>query len=369
MQPTKQSGRSQPVARALGAVISALLVVPGCFRGATNSIPEFTLLGLSQVGRELTSYSIPSLGITGTFQGSNISLASTTLTAFTPLVATFTTTGTSVAVGSVVQESGVTSNSYVTNLVYTVTGTDGSTRDYTVTLTAPRTYGGSSLRIWLKADELALNDGDTVSTWNDLSGLGNNFTQGTPANRPVYRVNQVNGLPAVTIRQATGQSLGLSGASSMYVNNSGSLFAVFKTIQTNAIGTTFLNLGGNQGRQFDISFPTFNFNYGRNGIGSHYTSAFALPSSYLAVGAIQVLQTSSNEIWNGDLKGNVTVAINDYSGAADQTSGYLSNGLLDADLAELLYFNAALSQNETDKVFCYLRNKYNLSATNTSCGL
>ncbi len=53
----------------------------------------------------------------------------------TALVATYTTTGKSLTVGSVVQASGTTANSFTNPLVYTVTAADNSTATYTVTVT------------------------------------------------------------------------------------------------------------------------------------------------------------------------------------------------------------------------------------------
>jgi hypothetical protein len=72
-------------------------------------------------------------------------------------------------------------------------------------------YGGSSggvglrmviahtagQKLWLKADDLALTDGDPVDTWTDASGSLNDFTQ-TGATRPIYKINRINGMPAVT---------------------------------------------------------------------------------------------------------------------------------------------------------------------------
>ena len=52
------------------------------------------------------------------------------------LVASFTTTGASVAVGDVAQVSGTTVNDFSDPVTYTVTAADGSTQDYTVTVTA-----------------------------------------------------------------------------------------------------------------------------------------------------------------------------------------------------------------------------------------
>ncbi|OYV67274.1 MAG: hypothetical protein B7Z74_09845, partial [Deltaproteobacteria bacterium 21-66-5] len=51
------------------------------------------------------------------------------------LVATFTTTGSSVKVGTTVQTSGTTANNFTSPVVYTVTAADASTVPYTVTVT------------------------------------------------------------------------------------------------------------------------------------------------------------------------------------------------------------------------------------------
>ena len=53
------------------------------------------------------------------------------------------------------------------------------------------------LALWLKADTLALVDGDAVITWSGVSGNGNDATQGTVANRPTYLADVLNDLPVV----------------------------------------------------------------------------------------------------------------------------------------------------------------------------
>lgn len=55
----------------------------------------------------------------------------------------------------------------------------------------------TSLKVWLKADALVLNDLDAVATWADQSGNGNDFTQATSTARPTYRTAQLNGQPGV----------------------------------------------------------------------------------------------------------------------------------------------------------------------------
>ncbi len=335
-----------------------------------SSIPTATPLSTS---KDITAYSIPSLGITGIINGTQISLASDTLTSFSPLVARFTTTGKTVTVAGINQVSDVTSNSYSSNLTYVVTAEDGSTKNYTVTLTAPRTYGGGSLVIWLKADSLALSDGALVSTWPDMSGYGNHFTQATASKQPTYRTNQVNGLPALQFRQATIQNMVISsGGVNLYIDDNASFFFVFKLIQTNAAGTTILNINGSNGREMALTDPSGQYLQCRNGVSCSQTSGAVIDrSSFVAIGSIQIQGATVNEIWNGDLKGVIAATGGNfnYVGGASPGTSYLPNGNLDADFAEVLFFNTALSQTEIDKIFCYLRAKYNLISTNTSCGI
>ncbi len=47
----------------------------------------------------------------------------------------------------------------------------------------------TNLTLWLEAKSLVLGDNSPVSTWNDKSASGFNFTQGTAINQPTYRAN------------------------------------------------------------------------------------------------------------------------------------------------------------------------------------
>lgn len=53
-----------------------------------------------------------------------------------------------------------------------------------------------SLIGWWKADTLVLNDGDPISSWSDSSASGYTMTA-AGVNRPTYKTNQKNSLPAV----------------------------------------------------------------------------------------------------------------------------------------------------------------------------
>lgn len=82
--------------------------------------------------KEITAYSIN--GSSGNITGNTITVNLTSGTDVTALVAEFTTTGQSVAVGGFVQQSGLTANDFTNSVTYIVTAEDGSTFDYTVSI-------------------------------------------------------------------------------------------------------------------------------------------------------------------------------------------------------------------------------------------
>jgi hypothetical protein len=88
--------------------------------GSAKAITAFSLLGVSGVVDESAKTITVALPY-----GANVTL----------LVATFTTTGASVQVGSTVQLSGTTANNFTGSVTYTVTAADSTTAIYTVTVT------------------------------------------------------------------------------------------------------------------------------------------------------------------------------------------------------------------------------------------
>ncbi|EMY69325.1 hypothetical protein [Leptospira vanthielii] len=270
---------------------------------------------LPSIPKEILEYSIPSLGVTGMIRGNQIVITSETITSIASYVANFKTNGSSVTVDGTEQISGVTSNSYAAPLKYIVTGVDGSTNEYIVQMVAPRVLGAGSLRLWFKADQLTLNNGDGIATWSDVSGYGNHISQANAIQRPVFLMNQVNGYPAAEFRSSITSRMDLSsGAVGLYLTNSGSVFFVMRLIDTITGGITLLNLHGGQGREISINHPISQYLVCRNGASCAIISALPISKAeFLAVGSVQVLMTTAREYWNGSLKGQVPVSY-DYSG-------------------------------------------------------
>lgn len=82
--------------------------------------------------KAITAYSL--VGVSAIISGSSITVTVPYGTDVASQAATFTTTGTSVAVGSTAQTSGTTLNDFTNPVIYTVTAANGSTVTYTVTV-------------------------------------------------------------------------------------------------------------------------------------------------------------------------------------------------------------------------------------------
>ncbi len=85
------------------------------------------------VAKEITAFSL--LGVNGVISGSNIAVVLPSGSNVSSLIAAFTVTGTSVKVGNTIQTSAITANDFTNPVIYTVIALDGSTTNYTVTVT------------------------------------------------------------------------------------------------------------------------------------------------------------------------------------------------------------------------------------------
>jgi len=98
-----------------------------------------TVTPAAGAAKALTAFSFQGLAppVTGTINEAAHTIALTVPagTSLTALVATFTSTGTSVRVGATPQVSGTTPNNFTSPVTYTVTAADASTQNYVVTVT------------------------------------------------------------------------------------------------------------------------------------------------------------------------------------------------------------------------------------------
>ena len=110
-------------------VLLLAAVVAGCGESHTNNVPPNS-------NKAITAFSLN--GASGAINEAAKTIAVTmpfSTPSVTALVATFSTTGKSVKVGATTQISGITPNNFTNPVLYTVTATDGTAVNYTVTVT------------------------------------------------------------------------------------------------------------------------------------------------------------------------------------------------------------------------------------------
>jgi len=176
----------------------ALLVVAvaaGCSSGSSGSSSSAAVSSAAAI----TAYSLA--GAPGTIDESakTITVAKPSMTGPTTMVATFTTTGASVKVGTMTQMSGTTPNNFTNPVVYTVTAADGTAVTYTVTVTMA-TSSAKSITAYSLAgvtgniNETAKTIAVTQPNGTNVTALiatftttGTSVTVGTPAVTQVSR--------------------------------------------------------------------------------------------------------------------------------------------------------------------------------------
>jgi len=118
----------------------AVLIVNALFAGcrvANDAAPVGTTAGAATSAKAITAFGFANPTAAGAISESTMSIAVSVPagTDVRALVATFTTTGVSVRVGTTAQVSGTTPNDFTSPVLYTVTAIDGTTATYTVIVT------------------------------------------------------------------------------------------------------------------------------------------------------------------------------------------------------------------------------------------
>ena len=154
----------------------------------------------ANTAKAMTAFSFTSPAATGTIMGTNIAVTVPFGTDVTALVATFTSTGASVKVGSAVQTSGTTTNSFSGPVTYTVVASDGSTQAYVVTVTVAANSGKSitafsfaSLSVTGTINESAKTISVAVPYNTDVTGLVATFSVSAGASVKVGSAVQTSG--------------------------------------------------------------------------------------------------------------------------------------------------------------------------------
>ena len=224
--------------------------------------------------------------------------------------------------------------------------------------------------IWLDASNIdgsnnsTLTNGASVATWGDKSGIGNDATQATGAAQPIYvESSSLNGQPALQF-DGGDDRMQLGDLSAQFPT--AATFFVVARPDDDTMYSAFGNRnnderwrGGNWNEATPGSFRNSRANNNPASnvptSGSHIFAFVSNSSEYLAL----VDGFSAN----GNLGANY------HSGSGkDWTIGSNGSGNgadFNGDIAELVFFNTALTAEETNNVGGYLAEKYGVTSSYT----
>ncbi|UKA57985.1 hypothetical protein [Arthrobacter sp. FW306-2-2C-D06B] len=204
----------------------------------------------------------------------------------------------------------------------------------------------SGLVAWYDASQIVgLADGASVPRWNDLSGNGNNLTQGIAANQPVYKTAIQNGKAVVRF----------NGSSSVMSKTLGvALKAPYTVILVGRASS------GTSANECFWSGGNSTFLEGRTN-GKYQTQSGSAVFAQIGTGVKLNAFVALSAIFSitPSLRVNGVELDGSWSSCANATSIYVGavNGLgdwLNGDIGELLVYNRALTNTELLQIEGYL---------------
>ena len=231
-------------------------------------------------------------------------------------------------------------------------------------IVTPNDISPSKIAFWYKADSLTLGDGASVASWSDSGSFANTLTQGTPANQPVFKTNQLNGYPVVRFDGVNDEMLKTGGTGFASSTNK-IIFLVLKRVQI--IDTALFIIGNNWRGVFGYFY---HFAAGKSGVLEYCVTASQFPNTNPNLLAQSYGPSIGNPIscyTNGKLDGEVGNTNPLTYGPFDIYIGSL-NGIQwsSVDIAEIIYYDGvALTQSQRESIDCYLATKYALALNHT----
>jgi hypothetical protein len=240
-------------------------------------------------------------------------------------------------------------------------GTSGPSNSASVTTPAnvpdPPTQG---LSLWLRSTVGVLADSSgNVNQWTDQSGAGNNASQSSAENQPLFVPNQDNGLPVVRFNGPNALNLPFN---MMQAAQSGQIIAVVKVESNPGHYNTLWNFGTGYGSTY---IDTQHF----DDFGTSDTSAVNVETQ-AQIGQYYVYDTSidstGNSIYRYDgttlwTRTGLPVGFQ----VAPDIGGY-GGGSFFGDIVEIFVYSRVLSAQERGVVYGYLAQRYALPSILTS---
>lgn len=223
----------------------------------------------------------------------------------------------------------------------------------------------AGLKVWADASQETLNNGDLVQVWSDRSGHGNNLhALNNSTRKPTFVTAAVNTRPVIRFN-------GTTNILRTYFDN-----AVYEQPNTFFLVLKQFSGGATQQVWFDSAPSTYDVAVKRNlayrydatnqisvfagGTDRIYTRATNWPSAYV----IFTFEFSgvTTRIWENNTLVYTVPGTPGAEGASGLTLGSTYTDILfgNIDIAEVLFYNAALSSGDRGNVVTWLNTKYNL---------
>lgn len=214
----------------------------------------------------------------------------------------------------------------------------------------------TDLKLWLKADAGVVMDGSNyVSEWQDQSGNGNHAIQNTESRQPILSNNELNEKPV----------LRFDGVNDFLQTNFGetftqpnTIFIIYNILSIDTTSSHSIIDGLSNGLRHTLFFTASTSQMAINaGPPSTLLNNKSLPIKYTLS---TILYNTNNSYYyeNGEFISNANLNSDPIEGlriAVDRRGTAL---FLDGDIAEIIYYNAVLSNSEREQVEKYLMDKY-----------
>jgi hypothetical protein len=226
---------------------------------------------------------------------------------------------------------------------------------------------------WFRADAITgLANGSTVTIWPDSSGHGLSAIQTVPGERPTYVTNALNGLPVVHFNGTNNQVLTLNRP----VQDDFTIFCVLRSTQGVNSGGQFYNGAGlvsavAAGVTNDFGVSLFASGQVCAGTGNPDTSISSMPGFNDGMAHVLTLRRKESlgkvDLYvDGNLAGTMTGNTKSLNASAKLALGAQAtlNNFFTGDIAEVLIYNAALSDMDRQNKEVDLFQKWGVAGAN-----
>lgn len=214
----------------------------------------------------------------------------------------------------------------------------------------------ANLGSWWKADSLALNDGDAISTWTD-SNLSNNAT-GVTTTRPLYKANIFGTKPVVRF-DGTDDILTLTSTLTLDLTSKFTMFVCLNP--TAAAGSILLgqNFGGANGWSFHgVTAGSIVATLHNSSAQDFQSDNFSTTpgNAYMAVARYNTTVTFRE---NKTSRGDRGISASNFDFTLMGRFAVVTALFFNGDVAEIIIYNGFKTDAECDAMYdLYMKRKY-----------